>query len=347
MSTDIATWVASTASAVDANESSATQILSHLAELGLLDLDIDAVVASTSRDVTASAELIAEVAEECVSQAFSLWAHRMVLEYVARGQLSARSHALLSDLRAGRRVGSTAMAAGLKSLAGISSLEISAERTPGGWSLTGRIPWASNLVEGGVFVLPAQTEDGTALVAWADTDAPGVTIRPATGLLALDATASGFVQLEGVQISDDQVLSHDLTSFARGFRPTFLVLQTAFCAGLIRRSLQEAQALLERGENRAFTEDVQQVGDEVTRFLASWRALAADITQADPVPFLKLRLEATGLAGRITRLEATLAGGRGYQTRTGASRRFREAAFLPVQSPSEGQLRWELASLAN
>lgn len=347
MSTGIATWVASTASLVDANESSATHVLSHLAGLGLLDRDVDAVVAGTSRDVTASAELIAEVAGECVSQAFSLWAHRMVLEYVARGRRSTRSEALLADLRAGRRVGSTAMAAGLKSLAGISSLEISAERTPEGWSLSGRIPWASNLVEGGVFVLPAQTAEGTTLVAWADTDAPGVTIRPATGLLALDATASGFVQLDGLQISDDQVLSDDLIGFARDFRPTFLVLQTAFCAGLIQRSLQESQALLERGENRAFSHDVQELTGEVTRFLASWRALAGDITQTDPVPFLKLRLEATGLAGRVTRLEATLAGGRGYQTKTGASRRFREAAFLPVQSPSEGQLRWELASLAS
>lgn len=347
MSAEVSSWVASTAAAVDANESPASQILAHLAQLGLLDLDIDAVVAGTSRDVTASADLIADVAEECVSQAFSLWAHRMVLEYVARGQRSDRSESLLADLRAGRRVGSTAMAAGLKHLAGISDLDIAAERIPGGWSLTGRIPWASNLMPGSVFVLPAQTAAGAALVAWADTDAEGVLVRPATGLLALDATASGFVQLDGLRIADDQVLSHDLAGFARGFRPTFLVLQTAFCAGLIRRSLQESRALLNRSENRAFQEDFQELVTQVDQFLATWRELARDITQSHPVPYLKLRLEATGLAGRVTRLEATLAGGRGYQTATGASRRFREAAFLPVQSPSEGQLRWELASLAS
>lgn len=347
MSTELTTWVASTAAAVDANESPASQILGHLAHLGLLDTDVDAVLAGTNRDITASADLIAAVAEECVSQAFSLWAHRMVLEYVARGRRSPRSADLLADLRSGARVGSTAMAAGLKSLAGLSDLDIAAERIPGGWSLTGRIPWASNLVAGGIFVLPAQTPEGATLVAWAEVDAPGVKIRPVTGLLALDATASGFVQLDGLRIADDQVLSHDLTTFAKGFRPTFLVLQTSFCAGLIRRSLQEARTLLERGENRAFVDDVRLLAADVERFLATWRQLASDITQADPVPFLRLRLEATQLAGRATRLEATLAGGRGYQTSTGASRRFREAAFLPVQSPSEGQLRWELASLAS
>ena len=55
---------------------------------------------------------------------------------------------------------------------------------------------------------------------------------------------------------------------------------------------------------------------------------------------------ASHLAQRATRLELTLAGGRGYLAANAANRRFREAAFLPVQSPSEGHLRWELSSLA-
>ncbi|SHW24248.1 membrane protein [Mycobacteroides abscessus subsp. abscessus] len=55
-----------------------------------------------------------------------------------------------------------------------------------------------------------------------------------------------------------------------------------------------------------------------------------------------MRLDAAGLAGAASRLEVTLSGGAGYAVGTAANRRFREAAFLPIQSPSEGQLRWEL-----
>jgi hypothetical protein len=44
-------------------------------------------------------------------------------------------------------------------------------------------------------------------------------------------------------------------------------------------------------------------------------------------------------------LELRTAGGQGYASRAAVSRRYREAAFIPVQSPSEAQLRWELADL--
>ncbi|OOK73454.1 ntrC domain protein [Mycobacterium kansasii] len=57
---------------------------------------------------------------------------------------------------------------------------------------------------------------------------------------------------------------------------------------------------------------------------------------------LSLRLSAAEIASASAALEIRTAGGKGYASRTPASRRYREAAFLPVQSPSEAQLRWEL-----
>jgi len=54
------------------------------------------------------------------------------------------------------------------------------------------------------------------------------------------------------------------------------------------------------------------------------------------------RLEGSDIAVAATRLEAMLCGGAGYVASSATTRRFRESAFLPIQSPSEGQLRWEL-----
>ncbi len=339
--------VATSASAVDANTIPASAVLARLAERNLLDTGLGRG-SPTSRpvdDVRPVADLIAAIAEECVSSAFSLWAHRMVLEYVARGQRSRRTAELFDDLAAARRIGATAMAAGLKSLAGLGEVDIIATRTGQGWALTGPVAWASNLVAGSVFVAPARTLEGQTLVVWVDTDAPGVTVRPVAGLLALDATASGSLRLEDVAVADDQVLSTDLAGFARDFRPTFLILQSAFCVGLIRRSLAEATNSLLRGENPALTPDVQQLGEDTQSLLDTWQQLACDVTSGTVREYLQVRLDASHLAGRATRLESTLAGGRGYMRKSGTSRRFREAAFLPVQSPSEGHLRWELATL--
>lgn len=339
--------VASCAEAVDANTLPASAVLASLAERSLLDTGLgrDTPGSRPADDVRPVAELIAAIAEECVSSAFSLWAHRMVLEYVARGQRSARTAQLFDDLAAARRIGATAMAAGLKSLAGLGEVDIIARRTESGWALTGPVAWASNLVEGSVFVAPARTLDGVTLVVWVETDAPGVTVRPVAGLLALDATASGSMKLEDVAVADDQVLSTDLAGFARDFRPTFLVLQSAFCVGLIRRSLAEAITSLQRGENPALAPDVEHLERDTQSLLATWEKLAADVTSGTVRDYLQVRLDASHVAGRATRLESTLAGGRGYMRRSGTSRRFREAAFLPVQSPSEGHLRWELATL--
>ena len=53
-------------------------------------------------------------------------------------------------------------------------------------------------------------------------------------------------------------------------------------------------------------------------------------------------LQAATFAIDASRLEVTLTGGAGYALGSPANRRCRETTFLPIQSPSEGQLRWEL-----
>lgn len=323
--------VAASAADIDAGIASPRTHLAALGDAGLLDLPV--------RD---SADLIAGLAGECMSTGFSIWAHRMVIEYLRRGELSDVSRAALDDLVAGRRPASTAMASGLKWLAGIGEMAATATPIDGGWALNGFIPWASNLYDDAVVVIPAVTPTGT-IVVWVS--AADLAIRPVTGLLALNATASGNIALTDVIVPADQVISEDLRSFAKGFRPTFLVLQTAFCVGLIRRSLEESGAALDRAENSVFASNVAELTDLADAHRERWDGLTADLDR--PVAeYLRLRLDAALLAAEATRLESTLAGGRGYQATSPASRRFREAAFLPVQSPSEGQLRWELSSLA-
>lgn len=337
--------VAAAADDVDAGRRGAASHVKALAAAGVVDLGIDDVLAGRPGGVTAQAEAIASLAEECLATAFGLWAHRMVGEYVARGHRTPASDALLDALRRGDRVGSTALAAGLKWLAGLGDLGVTATPVDGGWRLDGFVAWASNLVPGAAIVLSARTPTGT-LVGWVDADAAGLTVRHLTGLLALDGTASGTLRLDGVVLPDDHVLADDLATFARGVKPVFLVLQSSFCVGLIRRSLAEAETALDRGENAVFAVEAAGLRREADDLVRRWRRAAADPAGTGVREVLQLRLDASHLAGRATRLEATLAGGRGYVTTSGASRRFREAAFLPVQSPSEGHLRWELSSLA-
>ncbi|WP_153504443.1 acyl-CoA dehydrogenase family protein [Cumulibacter manganitolerans] len=341
--------VATSVRDVDAGAVPTSEILRDLGRRELLDLGVDSIdspVAVSAR-IGGSASLIALLAEECMSSAFSLWAHRMVLDYFARGERTPLNEATVALLRTGDAIGSTAMASGLKALAGIEPLGVTGRLDGDELVVDGLIRWASNLVDGAVVVIPVLLDDERRIITWFRVGDPGVRVGYVDGLLALNATASASVVLEGVRIPRDAVLSWDFAETARAFRPTFLALQSSFCVGIARRSLEESAATVERSGNEGLRDRFDLVRREVEEVTERWRRLTDDLAAAPLVEFVRLRLDASLAAGEATRLEAALAGGRGYVASSGTARRFREAAFLPVQSPSEGQLRWELASLTS
>lgn len=335
----IAEFVRDRAAALDRGETDIRTDLARIGESGLLEKGLggeclDEMVA-----------VIDDVAAESLTVGFSLWAQRMALEYIDRAPQHLRD-LYRDDLASGRTIGVTAMAAALKHLAGLGELPLLAEPTDDGVVVSGPIHWASNVFADSVIVFPARTSDGGKLVAVVRADAPGITINSSPELLALEATSSTSLKFDAVHIPRSHILTEDLAWFCGGIRPTFMMLQTSFCVGIARASLAEAGNRL-HGLGEQFT-------DEYDALLAQYESLrerlyryAADpSTASGPADFLRLRLDGSIVAVAATRLEATLRGGAGYATASATNRRFREAAFLPIQSPSEGQLRWELSQYA-
>jgi alkylation response protein AidB-like acyl-CoA dehydrogenase len=163
-------------------------------------------------------------------------------------------------------------------------------------------------------------------------------------LLALDATASGGIRLDHVHVPADAVYEEPLAAFVARVRRPFLALQTAFCLGLARAALATVDAGLV-GLGREFADDAASLAatrDDVERRLLE----SADRNDVPMAAFVRLRLDAAILAREAVRVEAAVIGGRGYVGSSPTGRRLREAAFLPVQSPTEGQLRWELRQSA-
>jgi alkylation response protein AidB-like acyl-CoA dehydrogenase len=302
-------------------------------------------------DVEAVADLIAGVARSDLASAFSAWAHRMVLAYVAEAPGGAGVRDELQALGSGERTGSTALAAGTAHHLAGAPLTVRYRERDGVLSLDGTIAWASNLLAPFLCVTAAAHEDDptrTVVVALRDDDA-GLSLAPYPRLLALQATGSSSVRLEGVRVPADRVVSRDLSGFLARVLPTFLVLQSAFCRGLAGRALDEAEARLgPMGE--VVRDDLLRVRAASASAERRARELARRAT-ADPaaVPLrdlLELRLEWARLASEAVRLELVLSGGRGYLGASPTARRLREAAFLPVQAPTEVLLRWILSRSA-
>ncbi|WP_280434739.1 acyl-CoA dehydrogenase family protein [Nocardia carnea] len=314
-----------------------TDIRADIGEIGGQGLLSAGLGDSDIREIT---EVVEQVAAESLAAGFSLWAQRMTLEYLWRAPESVRDR-YLGELSSGRRIGVTAMAAALKHLAGLGELPLRAEGAEGD-RVRGPIAWASNVFRDSVIVFPFRGSDGRGRVGVVDADTEGVRIRPAPELLALGATASTALTFEQVEVRPDQLVTADLPGFCGAIRPVFLLLQSAFCTGIAGTAIQESGHRLD-GLGAQFRDEYRVLAD---RYATTRQALydhAADAHATPPAELLRLRLAAARLAVEATRLESTLCGGAGYALRCGTNRRFREAAFLPVQSPSEGQLRWELS----
>ncbi|WP_028921533.1 acyl-CoA dehydrogenase family protein [Pseudonocardia acaciae] len=335
---EVASWFSDRAGPLDRGE---CDVRDGIRWLGERDL-----IAPPGGGLGYRVRLVERIAGECLSSAFSLWAHLMVIEYLNDGD------GPRDELRAGRVVGATAMAPALRDVAGLEPVPVLATRTPTGLRLSGPIRWASNLFPDAVVVLPVRLDTGGRAVVRIRASDPGTTVARRPELLALNGTASSSVRLEDVSVPADAVLSEDLPGFVGRVRPAFLLIQSAFCVGLALRSVREAAEHAtgpNAGPNAELAEDVRAAArraDEVCRRLHDAAEAPVSLGSLGTADLLRLRLDAASVATTATRLEATVRGGAGYLARSEVGRRLREGAFLPIQAPTEGQLRWELSRCA-
>lgn len=322
---------------VDAGRASIRDGIVELARLGAFGAALPTAVA-----------IVARVARHDLASAFSAWAHRMVVEYLAAAPEGPPVVRWIDDLRAGRRVGATAMAAGTAHVLAGTPLPLTAERANGPLLLRGRIAWASNLLPPFILVTAASlADDPDRAVVVALTDGvPGLRVDPYPDLLALGATGSSSIVLDGVPVAEGVVLATDLVAFVDRILAPFLLLQSAFCLGLAERALEEADAHLGpfggplRPEVEAATaEHARRAGE----LLELARQATVDRGSVPRRALLALRLGAARLAGEAVRLELAAVGGRAFVRGHPTERRLREAAFLPIQSPTEVLLRWLLS----
>lgn len=329
------------AKAVDQNADSPFTVLQELGREGLLTLGLEG-------SLVEQGAVIHDLATECTATAFSLWAHRSSVEY-----LHATGHDLPRGLRDGSEPGSTAMAPAFKAAAGIGEIPVTLTRAQDTvedehrWVLNGVIPWASNLYPEGWVVLPAiriDDDERLPVILVTRTSADGVSVRPLQDLMALDSTASGILKFEDSPVAPEALLTEDVPAFLAAVRGPFLLMQASFCVGLSAASLASADAALTgvaevfRHERDAIVAEFERVRSTLLEYLAAPREQSAR-------DLLQIRLDAALLTGEATRLESKVVGGKGYAMRSATARRSREAAFLPVQSPTESHLRHELAKL--
>lgn len=339
---DLLATVSENAKAVDTADVEARYILPLLGEAGALGHALPAHSRGQLIDTVAA---VVALAEADVSIAFTTWAQRMTLEYLTAAGTDYAA-ALAAELASGARPGVTGMASAFRYVAGCGEVDLIATETDNGYRINGTLRWASNLYDDAIIVTAAKTEDGQRFVFALPAATAGVEISAPFGLLGLNATASSSVSFTDVTITPEQILSRDIERFLSSIRPTFVLLQTSLCLGLATAALRCAAGRL-NGTNVVFADNLQQLDADRDALEADLITTAEAVGETVPTKrhLLTLRLAAARLATQASALEVRVAGGAGYAKHSPVSRRFREASFIPVQSPSESQLRWELEHL--
>ncbi|MEK6346723.1 MAG: acyl-CoA dehydrogenase family protein [Burkholderia sp.] len=339
-------WLDAHAESLDTEPALAREVLPRLAGAGLTAIGVPAGAGGAGGGLTDAIDAVAGVARHSLAAAFVLWGHRTFIEYLLQGDAAALRERWLPALIDGTMAGASGLSNAMKYLSAIESLQMRAARHPDGYTLDGKLPWITNLRPQGFLAAAAfEHDDGAPPSIFAlPHDAPGLRRSDDLDLVALRGSNTAALQLDGVALDATWRITADAPAFLARLRPAFLGLQCGMSLGLAQRALSAAAAA-----GGASREAIAAEIDTLAAELAAQRAqLHAGVLDgrflAHPAALFELRIALAGTVSAAVGLEVQATGGRGYLREAGGTaRRVREAAFIPIVTPSLVQLKTQLA----
>jgi alkylation response protein AidB-like acyl-CoA dehydrogenase len=340
----LAHWLDTHAGALDEGHAPPADLLPRLGDAGLFRVGVETRRGGNGGTTADAIEAVASVAESSLTAAFVFWGQRTFIEYLLHSPNHGLSERCLPSLLAGTFAGATGLSNAMKYLGGIEALQVQATVAPHGWTLNGKLPWVTNLRKEG-FVVAAAVDHpdaaGPSIFAIPH-EAEGVTRSADLDLVALRSSNTAAIRLDGIELSAAWQIHPDALHFLPSVRPAFLGLQCGLSIGLARRSLREARSAAD------------SLGDEIDELERGLRSatqrlidgVSSGTFQARPAPLFETRIALASIASAAVGLEVQASGGRGYLHPCDVARRWREAAFIPIVTPSLTQLKSQLAQRA-
>ena len=344
----LSNWLATHADDLNQHATDSESLVPRLAQAGLFGVGVPVEADGNGGDVRHAALAIAEVAEHSLTAAFAFWGQRSFIEYLLQSPNHGLAERWLPKLLKGEHAGATGLSNAMKFLGGIESLQIDAHPNvdADGWRLRGKLAWVTNLRKAG-FVAAAAVAAGAdkpPMIVAFNSDQHGVQRTPDLDLIALRGSNTAAVDLHDVQLSRDDVLHEDARRYLPAVRPAFLAMQCGMSIGLARAALREAHAL-SATRRSVLTDNIGALQLELEQTVADLLDGVLDERfKAQAAPLFRLRIRLAGIAQQAVGLELQAKGGSAYLStqQNGFSRRWTEAAFVPIITPSLTQLQTEL-----
>jgi alkylation response protein AidB-like acyl-CoA dehydrogenase len=350
---ELAAWLDANAEAIDTTQTHAPDILPRLAQAGLLRIGVPAESGGSGGTTVDAIRAVAGVAAHSLAASFVFWGQRTFIEYLLHSPNRALRARWLPALLAGEMAGATGLSNAMKYLSNIEPLQMNAAPLAHDdtgavtrWTLNGSLPWITNLRHEG-FIAAAMFDhnDGAAPSIFAiPHDADGVERSDDLDLIALRSSNTAALKLAGTVLDTHWQIAVDAPAFIAQVRPAFLGLQCGMSIGLARRAL-DAVATSSAAARDAVSDETAELSHELD--LLSGRlfdGVEHGTFLSVPTALFEVRIKLAALVDAAVRLEVLSAGGRGYLRGQGGSpRRTREAAFIPIVTPSIVQLKTQLA----
>jgi alkylation response protein AidB-like acyl-CoA dehydrogenase len=315
--------------------------------------------ADGARDLPGAIDALAAIGRSCGSSAFMGWCQDACAWYVEQGASDVLRRELLPQLASAEVLGGTGMSNPMKYFASIERLALSGARVPGGWRVSGRLPWVSNLGPDHVFgtaFMPLQADGtprrgpGVEVMALMRCDWPGLRLEPVPPFLAMDGTGTYALVFDEVFVPDEHVLADPIGPWLKRIRNGFVILQVGMGAGIVQGCVDlMREANLRLGHVNAFLDDgPDQIEDELGALRERVGALAPSVLDPDDACFaqvLTARLMTSELTLRATQSAMLHTGALGYALASPAQRRLREGYFVAIVTPAIKHLRKELHRL--
>ena len=342
-------WLADHATALDEGNTHTGGVLPALADADLFRIGVPRPWGGVGGDVRDATEAIAAVSEQSLAAGFMFWGHRAFIEYLLQSTNEPLRERWLPVLMSGRHAGATGLSNAMKFLSGIEALQVRARADGPGWRLDGALPWATNLRTGRFIVAAAvELEGGVPFIAALPSDRPGLSRSDDLDLIAMRGSDTASLKVEALAIDASDVIADNAREYLPRVRPAFLGLQCGLSIGLARAALAAAKAI--GGSSRAVLQ--QPIDDAQAALKQSVNALNEGLSDrrfvAQAAGLFGLRIRLAEIVQQAVSLELQASGGRAYHRDQplGFARRWREAAFIPIVTPSLTQLQGELLKQA-
>ncbi|MFA9488049.1 MULTISPECIES: acyl-CoA dehydrogenase family protein [unclassified Mannheimia] len=348
LSASFVEWLQAHAESLDQSNDHADLLIRKIAEENIFKIGVPTELGGIGGTIVDAIKAITELGKYSMAAAFVSWGHRTFIEHIIASKNPIPRQSYLADLLNGNLTAGTGLSNAMKFLSGIEELNVNIREENGKRYLNGRLPWVTNLRSDrfvASFVAGFQDERKPLVIAVPST-AEGLTRTKELEFISLQGTNTTALVFEDVELQDEWILADNAPEFLAATRPAFLGFQFGMPFGLVEHSLAETEKSLPFRPilTSEWQNQVNALNDIKNRLFSGLNEEGYFIR--NPKELFQVRIDIVDVVAQTILLELQASGGRGYlkSDTSGFSRRWKEAAFLPIVTPSAVQLRTVLAN---